>query len=160
MAGDLLLTNLDEDELNVLLEAGGALVSTIFHSDKYAQNHWNGWMGRLQEGLLGGNVNNRVGLPPHFYVTFKLNTYKGAGNHKFSKIIWASLRPLTIVSNKQALANWQNNKTASDAEAQFRAALQTSALTLEIYNYEGKDLIDRNTGQVHADLAYMTLAPE
>jgi hypothetical protein len=160
MAGDLLVTNIDEKDLDVLLAAGGTLDTNIFHSDKYGQGSWNTWMGRLQEGLNGSAINNRVALPPHFYISFRISDYKGTGNYPFSKLIWASLRPLTIVSNKQSLANWEMNSTALEAERQFHQALQLGAITLEIYGYEGSDLVNRNTGKILKDLSYMKLVPE
>lgn len=160
MAGDLLITNIDEDDLSELLNAGGELVSTIFHSDKHGQTHWDSWLGRLTQGINGSTINNRVGLPPHFYINFKQSTYQGTGKPLFSRIIWASLRPLTIVSSNPALAGWGAAKSAYEAEQAFRQALQHSAITLEIYGYNGTDLINRGTGGVHAELAYMKLAPE
>lgn len=160
MAGDLLLTNIDEEDLNILLQAGGVLNGNIFHSDKHTQLSWNSWLGRLTEGLNGGTINNRVGLPPHFYINFSVSDYKGTGSYAFSKLIWSAIRPLTIVSNKQALANWDRNATALEAENQFRNALVMGSITLEIYGYNGEDLVGRTTGRASDDLAYMRLVPE
>lgn len=160
MAGDLLLTNIDEEDLNSLLAAGGSLGTSIFHSDKYAQTNWNGWIGRLTEGINGGTINNRVGLPPHFYVSFDISRYNGTGNYAFSKLIWSAIRPLTIVSNKQSLSGWDKNSTALSAENQFRQALESGAIVLEIYGYNGKDLINRASGKISSDLEYMKQIPE
>jgi hypothetical protein len=162
MAGDLLLTNLDEHELDVLLTSGGTLGDTIFHADKYAQANWDIWGERLAAGLAGSRNNNRVNLPPHFYISFSARDLRipAARQMHFAKAIGAAVRPLTIVSGQQALADWSVKKSNYVLLDIFTAALNSAAVTLEIYSYEGADLIDRGSGELHGSLSYMKRANE
>lgn len=162
MAGDLLLTNIDEHELSILLGSGGALGDTIFHADKYDGAGWEAWGSRLEAGLGGGRGNNRVGLPPHFYISFSKKNFnlKEGSELLFAKVIGAAIRPLTIVSTHAGLGEWSAHKSNDQLLDIFTRAMDTANVTLEVYSYEGKDLIDRASGEVNEHLSYMRKADE
>lgn len=164
MAGDLLLVNLDEEELNALLTAGGTLVPRIFHADKYGQDAWTTWAALFKLGVDGNKINNRVGLPPHFYVNFsysKINFEMNSKEQKaFREVVFGATRPLTIVSSNPYLAGWDEIKDPFTAVKKFLKALKRTSVTLEVYSYEGEDLIDRTSNEVHESLSYMELLNE
>ncbi|VVP02635.1 hypothetical protein [Pseudomonas fluorescens] len=161
MAGDLILANVNDAILTTLTNAGGTVGGEIFHADKYTQQSWDLLKARGEEARTGLKTNNRVGLPPHFYISFKLSDYKGSGLADFKKLIRNAVRPLTIVTSHPGLTNWGN--CVGDevtAENCFREALQKGSITLEIYKYDKQDLIDKTSGKVNENIAYMKLINE
>ncbi|MGE8179278.1 hypothetical protein [Pseudomonas fluorescens] len=161
MAGDLILPSVNDATLTTLTNAGGVVGGEIFHADKYSQQSWDLLKARGAEASTGIKTNNRVGLPPHFYISFKLSDYKGSGLADFKKLIRHAVRPLTIVTSHPGLTNW--GACVGDevnAENCFREALQKGTVTLEIYKYDKQDLIDKSSGEANSNLSYMKLINE
>ncbi|OEC34823.1 hypothetical protein A7D25_12000 [Pseudomonas sp. 21C1] len=101
-------------------------------------------------------TNNRVGLPPHFYISFSLSTYKGGGQEKFKQLIRHAIRPLTVVTNHPGLSEWNKNKGDEvSAEKCFHEALQKGSITLEIYKYDNEPLLNKETGAISENINYM-----
>jgi len=161
MAGDLILASVNDSTLTTLTEAGGKMGGEIFHADKFSQQNWDLLRARVVEAGTGSVTNNRTGLPPHFYISFKQSDYKGSGNAKFKKLIRYATRPLTVVSSHPGLTDWSSNVADEvSAENCFREALQKAKVTLEVYKYDSNDLIGRTTGTVNDNLSYMKLINE
>lgn len=156
MAGDLILANVTDKTLTILTDAGGAVGSEIHHADKYSQSAWDVLAARINESNSGITTNNRVGLPPHFYISFSLSNYKGSGQTKFKQLIKYAMRPLTLVTSHPGLNEWhKKNGDEVSAENCFHTALQKGSITLEVYKYDGAPLLDKLTGAVSENIAYM-----
>jgi hypothetical protein len=160
MAGDLIFASISDKSLTTLTNAGGKLGGEIFHADKYKKDNWDTLQARGAEARAGIKTSNRVGLPPHIYISFKISDYKGSGLADFKKLIRYAIRPLTIVTAHPGLANWDacagNEVTAENC---FREALQKGSVTLEIYQYDKQPLI--NTDKVvNPNVSYMKLIDE
>ncbi|WP_417692097.1 hypothetical protein [Pseudomonas sp.] len=147
--------------MTTLISAGGKMGEEIFHADKYSQQNWDLLRARVTEAGTGVVTNNRTGLPPHFYITFKQSDYKGSGSEKFKRLIRHAIRPLTVVSSHPGLTDW-NSQVGDEVSAEncFREALQKAKVTLEIYKYDANDLIARATGTVNSNIRYMKLIDE
>ncbi|CAH0260601.1 hypothetical protein E3Z27_16495 [Pseudomonas mediterranea] len=161
MAGDLILASVNDSTLTTLTDAGGKMGVEIYHADKYSQQNWDLLRARVAEATTGSVTNNRSGLPPHFYISFRQSDYKGSGSDKFKKLIRHATRPLTVVSSHPGLTNW-TSQTGDEVSAEncFREALQKGNVTLEIYKYDAHDLINRTTGAVNDNISYMKLIDE
>lgn len=161
MAGDLILSSVNDETLTTLTNAGGVVDGHIFHANKYAQTQIDLLKARNQEARLGATTNNRSGLPPHFYISFKSSDYKGSGSAEFKTLIRKAIRPLTIVSSHSGLSDW-NASTGDEVSAEncFRTALQRGTVTLEVYAYNNKALINPANGKVNENVAYMKLVDE
>ncbi|WP_139131205.1 MULTISPECIES: hypothetical protein [Pseudomonadaceae] len=156
MAGDLILPYVTDETLTTLTDAGGSVGSEVHHADKYSKTAWDVLEARLHESKSGITTNNRVGLPPHFYISFSLSNYKGSGQVEFKKLIKQATRPLTIVTSHPGLGDW-NTKRIDEVSAEkcFHEALQRASITLEIYGYDNKPLINRTTGTINGSISYM-----
>lgn len=133
MAGDLFIMNLTENNMNVLLAAKGELGNTIYHSDKGQPGNYQILNQRLQQ--VQGEA-NRQSLPPHAYITFSEAMYSKYVKD-LNEVLYRVKRPLGIVQNVAALANWE---TEADKAHLLQEVLKTRNVTLEWYQIDGVNI--------------------
>jgi|JFJP01.1.fsa_nt_gi hypothetical protein len=136
MAGDLFIMNITDEERQVIIKAGGKLEQVIYHADRGEQPYYDLLKARLKPSIT---IQNRMNLPPHAYITISKNDYKpnvAMLNNFLAKVS----RPLGVVTNQKALAEW--NSQVPDRTKYLEEALKQIKVTLEYYQYGGKNLLN------------------
>ncbi|BAZ33090.1 hypothetical protein NIES4074_56000 [Cylindrospermum sp. NIES-4074] len=133
MAGDLFIMNITEDEMNVIIQAGGQIERSIYHANRDKAEAWT-----KLEIQLTAQQQKRVGLPPHAYIRFTRNQYKKSA--LLENFLAKVSRPLGVVTNQPALQNW--NQTIHNRADYLEQALEKIAVILEYYKYGNQKLLD------------------
>jgi hypothetical protein len=132
MAGDLFIMNITEDEMKVIEKAGGQIDRNIHHSNRVEPEAFN-----TLRNQLNANKQNRNGLPPHAYIRFTRNNY--IQSPLLENFLAKVSRPLGVVTNQPTLSDW--NQIIHDRTKYIAQALEKITVTLEYYQYGGKDLL-------------------
>ena len=126
MAGELYMESISSGDIENLVNLGGTLVESVFHSDKSD-------MGILHTRVaMTAGAQNRANLPAHCYITFTRATTSQANVIRMGRILNLTSRPPVIVSTRATLAGWAGLNDIQKAQLLW-TELQLRSVTLEFY---------------------------
>lgn len=126
MAGELYMESISSGDIENLVNLGGTLVESVFHSDKSD-------MGVLHTRVgLAGVAQNRADLPAHCYIRFTQGATTQANVIRMGRILNLTSRPSAIVSTRATLAGWAGLNDIQKAQLLW-TELGRAAVTLEFY---------------------------
>lgn len=138
MAGDLYIESLTDTHLQTLQAIKATQPEAIYHADR----PWDAYQNKLHDRTANNSLPpaNRKELPAHAYINFEaanrlaIQEAVGQGNNRLrlANLLEVVSRPLGLISNKAALANWQ----ASNGDQRVTLlldALNRGSIVLEYY---------------------------
>ncbi|HCN44611.1 MAG TPA: hypothetical protein DIT18_02250 [Pseudomonas sp.] len=126
MAGELYMESISGDDVLNLVNWGGTLIPSVFHSDKSD-------MAVLQtRAALHAGAQNRRDLPAHCYIRFDRNNTTQVNVLRMGKILNQTSRPPVIVSARAAFAGWEALNDIQKSQLLW-TEINNGAVTLEFY---------------------------
>ena len=147
MAGDLYIETLNDNFWVTLKQVGATAVEAVYHANR----PWTEYQGRLNDPKYGSQGRarsapdssapaQRVNLPAHAYINFeaanrddiRAKVAQGDNRQQLASVLSAVSRPLGLISNKAALADWQTSN-GDQRVTLLLNALEGGTIILEYY---------------------------